>query len=156
MGRIQHAVLDELDRSFDINVISLLQLVQTLFPKKEEIPAGTRIMMAAARAAYHPPARFLGLTPSRIAQRVIAELLHENLARHAFAFSVFSINCAIDEPRMRAIYTDKPTSFFIQPDDIARAMVSLFDGETLSSPRKYGASRRLSNSIRPRQRQPPS
>ena len=30
---------------------------------------------------------------------------------------------------MRAIYTDKPTSFFIQPDDIAKAMVSLFDSE---------------------------
>jgi len=103
--------------------------VQTLFPNKEKIPAGTRIMISSSPAAYHPPARFLGLAPSRVAQRVMAELLHENLAHHGLAFSVFSINGAIDEPKMRAMYTDKPTSFFIQPNDIAKAMVTLFDSE---------------------------
>jgi len=128
-GEYDALSLDQLDRSFDINAISLLQLVQTLFPKKEAIPADTRIMISSSPAAYRPPARFLGLAPSRVAQRVMAELLHENLARHGLAFSVFSINGAIDEPKMRAVYKDKPTSFFIQPDDIARAMVGLFDSE---------------------------
>jgi len=128
-GEYDALSLDQLDRSFDINAISLLQLVQTLFPKKEAIPADTRIMISSSPAAYRPPARFLGLAPSRVAQRVMAELLHENLARHGLAFSVFSINGAIDEPKMRAVYKDEPTSFFIQPDDIARAMVGLFDSE---------------------------
>jgi len=128
-GEYNSLSLDELDRSFDINVISLLQLVQTLFPNKETIPAGTRIMISSSPVAYNPPARFLGLAPSRVAQRVMAELLHEKLARHGLAFSVFSINGAIDEPKMRAMYADKPASFFIQPNDIARVMVSLFDSE---------------------------
>ena len=128
-GEYNTLSLDQLDRSFDINAISLLQLVQVLFPKREEIAAGTRIMISSSPAAYHPPAQFLGLAPSRVAQRVMAELLHQNLARHGLAFSVFSINGAIDEPKMRAIYTDKPTSFFIQPDDIAKAMVRLFDSD---------------------------
>ena len=128
-GEYNALSLDQLDNSFDVNAISLLQLVQTLFPNKETIPAGTRIMISSSPAAYNPPARFLGLAPSRVAQRVMAELLHENLARHGLAFSVFSINGAIDEPKMRAIYADKPTSFFIQPNDIAKAMVSLFDSE---------------------------
>jgi hypothetical protein len=30
---------------------------------------------------------------------------------------------------MRAVYTYQPTSFFIQPDDIAKAMISVFDSE---------------------------
>jgi NAD(P)-dependent dehydrogenase (short-subunit alcohol dehydrogenase family) len=128
-GEYNALSLDQLDRSFDVNVISLLQLVQVLFPNKEEIHAGTRIMISSSPAAYHPPAQFLGLAPSRVAQRVMAELLHENLVRYGLAFSVFSINGAIDEPKMRAIYADKPTSFFIQPNDIAKAMVSLFDSE---------------------------
>ena len=128
-GEYNALSLDQLDRSFDINTISLLQLVQTLFPNRDTIPAGTRIMISSSPAAYHPPARFLGIAPSRVAQRVMAELLHENLARHGLAFSVFSINGAIDEPKMRAMYKDKPTSFFIQPNDIAKAMVSLFDSE---------------------------
>jgi NAD(P)-dependent dehydrogenase (short-subunit alcohol dehydrogenase family) len=128
-GEYNSLSLDELDRSFDVNAISLLQLVQALFPNKQTIPAGTRIMISSSPAAYHPPGQFLGLAPSRVAQRVMAELLHENLARHGLAFSVFSINGAIDEPKMRAMYPDKPTSFFIQPNDIAKAMVSLFDSE---------------------------
>jgi NAD(P)-dependent dehydrogenase (short-subunit alcohol dehydrogenase family) len=128
-GEYNALSLEQLDRSFDINAISLLQLVQTLFPNKETIPTGTRIMISSSPAAYNPPARFLGLAPSRVAQRVMAELLHANLAGHGLAFSVFSINGAIDEPKMRAIYTDKPTSFFIQPNDIAKAMVNLFDSE---------------------------
>lgn len=128
-GEYNALSLEQLDRSFDINAISLLQLVQTLFPNKETIPAGTRIMISSSPAAYNPPARFLGLAPSRVAQRVMAELLHANLAGYGLAFSVFSINGAIDEPKMRAVYADKPTSFFIQPNDIAKAMVSLFDSE---------------------------
>ncbi len=128
-GEYNTLSLDQLDNSFDVNAISLLQLVQTLFPNQDRIPAGTRIMISSSPAAYHPPARFLGLAPSRVAQRVIAELLHEKLAHHGLAFSVFSINGAIDEPKMRAIYADKPTSFFIQPTDIASAMVSLFDSD---------------------------
>ncbi len=128
-GEYDALSLDQLDNSFDVNTISLLQLVQTLFPNKEEIPADTRIMISSSPAAYNPPARFLGLAPSRVAQRVMAELLHENLARHGLAFSVFSVNGAIDEPKMRALYSDEPTSFFIQPNDIAKAMVSLFDSD---------------------------
>ena len=61
----------------------------------------------------------------------MAELLHENLTRHGLAFSVFSINGAIDESKMRAMYKDKPTSCFIQPNDIAKAMVRLFDSEDI-------------------------
>src|SRR4029450_10974297 len=80
-GEYNTLSLDQLDNSFDVNAISLLQLVQTLFPKKEEIPAATRIMISSSPAAYHPPERFLGLAPSRVAQRVMAEVLHENLAR---------------------------------------------------------------------------
>ncbi len=121
--------LDQLDNSFDVNVVSLLQLVQTLFPNQADIPAGTRIMISSSPAAYNPSARFLGLAPSRVAQRVMVELLHENLADHGLAFCVFSINGAIDEPKMRAVYADKPTSFFIQPDDIAKEMVGVFDSE---------------------------
>ena len=86
-------------------------------------------MISSSPAAYTPPARFLGLAPSRVAQRVLAELLHENLAPSGLEFCVFSINGAIDEPKMRAVYADKPSSFFIQPAAIAREMVRVFDSE---------------------------
>ncbi len=128
-GEYDQLSLDELDNSFDVNAISLLQLVQTLFPNKQDIPRDTRIMISSSPAAYNPQARFLGLAPSRVAQRVMAELLHANLAEYGLAFSVFSINGVIDEPKMRAVYSDQPTSFFIQPEDIARKMVEVFESD---------------------------
>jgi NADP-dependent 3-hydroxy acid dehydrogenase YdfG len=68
--------LDQLDNSFDVNAISLLQLVQLLFPNEDEIPAGTRITIlgpgakpgcttgdggAAARKPRAPWPRFFGV-----------------------------------------------------------------------------------------------
>ena len=119
----------DLRTSFDVNVISLLHLVQTLFPISTEIKAGTRILISSSPAAYAAPASFLGLAPSRVAQRSLAELLNSNLSPHGLRLSIFSINGAIDEPKMRAAYPDQPTAYFIQPEASARAMVAHFDSE---------------------------
>jgi NAD(P)-dependent dehydrogenase (short-subunit alcohol dehydrogenase family) len=126
-GAYNELSLEAMSTSFDVNVISVLQLVQTLFPNREDIPLDTRIMVSSSPAAYAPPAGFLGLAPSRVAQRVLAELLNENLAHSGLHFSVFSIDGVIDEPKMRAMFPDRPTSYFIQPDDIAREMVRGFN-----------------------------
>ena len=125
-GEYHELSLAQLDLSFDVNVVSVLQLVQVLFPSKGDIPSGTRLMISSSPAAYNPPARFLGLAPSRVAQRVLAELLHANLSDAGLAFSVFSINGAINEPNMRSVYADKPDSFFIEPSDIAADMDQVF------------------------------
>ena len=126
-GAYDALALDRFAASFDVNVVSLLQLVQVLFPNKDAISAHSRILVSSSPAAYHPPAQFLGLAPSRVAQRVLAELLHENLAPHGLALSVFSINGAIDQPSMRALYPNQPASFFVRPGEIAAAMVKHFD-----------------------------
>src|SRR4029450_9428942 len=52
-GEYNALSLDQLDTSFYVNAISLLQLVQTLFPNKERIPEGTRIMISSSPAAYN-------------------------------------------------------------------------------------------------------
>ena len=128
-GEYHELSLEALDTSFDVNAISLLQLVQTLFPTQAAIPPDTRIMISSSPAAYDPPPRFLGLAPSRVAQRVLAELLDANLRRYGLSFSVFSIDGAIDEPKMRAMLPDQPTSYFIQADDIAAKMTAVFASE---------------------------
>ena len=128
-GEYNELPLDGFSASFDVNAVSLLQTVQILFPVKEEIPAGTRIMISSSPAAYNPPASFLGLAPSRVAQRVMAELLNDNLSASGLQFSVFSIDGAIDEPKMRAMLPDKPTSYFIQPGDIANEMAWVFESD---------------------------
>ena len=128
-GSYDELSLDQLDLSFDVNAVGLLQLVQVLFPSPEEIPHDSRIVVSSSPAAYDPPPHFLGLAPSRVAQRALAELLNANLEPHGLRFSVFSIDGAIDEPKMRAAYPDRPTSFFISPEDIAREIARVLGAD---------------------------
>ena len=69
----------------------------------------------------------VGEATGQLLCRLLAELLQVNPAASSLRFSVFSIDGATDEPKMRAMLPDKPTSCFIQPDDITREMVSVFD-----------------------------
>jgi NAD(P)-dependent dehydrogenase (short-subunit alcohol dehydrogenase family) len=128
-GEYNELPLERFAASFDVNAVSLLQTVQILYPVKEMIPASTRIMISSSPAAYNPSASFLGLAPSRIAQRVMAELLNENLSAYGLQFTVFAIDGAIDEPNMRAMFPDQPTSYFIQPSDIASEMSQVLDSD---------------------------
>lgn len=123
--------LAQLKVSFDVNAVALLNTVQTLFPDKNEIPEDTRLIISSSPAAYDPPASFLGLAPSRVAQRVMAELLDELLRPYGLQFSVFSIDGVIDEPKMRQMMPNQPDSYFIQPSDIADTLAELFEVDSL-------------------------
>lgn len=126
-GEYNKLPLDGFSASFDVNAVAFLQMIQLLFPDKTAIPADARVIISSSPGAYSPPAHFLGLAPSRVAQRVMAELLQENLEKHGLRFSVFSIDGAINEPKMRAVYQDRPEEFFIQQDDICAAMETLLE-----------------------------
>ena len=125
-GAYHELSLEQLEMSFRVNVIAVLQMVQVLFPKDGASLDGVRIMISSSPAAYQPPPQFLGLAPSRVAQRVLAELLHDNMAALDVQFCVYSINGAIDEPKMRAAYPNQSDDFFIAPETIAAAMARVF------------------------------
>ncbi len=143
-GAYNELPLAQFGASFQVNTVALLQLVQQLYPDPASIPTDSRVIVSSSPAAYTPPANFLGLAPSRVAQRVLAELLHENLSDQGLRFSVFSIDGAIDEPKMRAMLPDKPTAYFIQPTAIAAAMAELLSGDAfplhtgISGPSAFG------------------
>ena len=131
-GAYNELPLDQFSASFEVNATGLLQTVQVLFPDPGLISPGTRVMLSSSPAAYSPPAYMLGLAPSRVAQRVMAELMDRSIAPDRLRFSVFSIDGAIDEPKMRAMLPDKPDSYFIQPDDIAAEMLRVFESDDFS------------------------
>ncbi len=143
-GAYNQLDIEAFSASFEVSVVGLLQMVQTLFPQAEQILPDTRIVVSSSPAAYNPPPSFLGLAPSRVAQRVLVELLSENLGDSGLHFSVLSIDGAIDEAKMRALMPDKPTSCFIQPSDIADRVVKLFSGvefpiaAEISGPSSFG------------------
>lgn len=116
--------VNDFSNSFAVNVVSLLTLMQTLFPnKKNHHPC--RIVVSSSPAAYVSHPLFLGIAPSRAAQRVLAETL--DAAIDQVDFSILSIDGAIDEPNMRSAYPEEPDDFFIKPGAIASKIRTLFE-----------------------------
>jgi NAD(P)-dependent dehydrogenase (short-subunit alcohol dehydrogenase family) len=112
--------------SFAVNVQSLLVMVQTLFPDRSTIRSPCRIVISSSPAAYESNPRYLGLAPSRAAQRVLAETLHAMLSDHGVEFCILSIAGAIDEPKMRRAFPNAPDTFFIAPSAIAERVWRMF------------------------------
>ena len=79
-GPYNQLPLDAMAASFDVNVTGLLNTIQCLFPDPDIVEHGIRVMVSSSPAAYTPPTRMLGLAPSRVAQRVLVELLNEILS----------------------------------------------------------------------------
>ena len=135
-GAYQDLSLPALAKSFEVNVVSVLQLVQVLYPAANDIPPDTRLMVSSSPAAYNPPPRFLGLAPSRVAQRTLVELLDQTLREHGLNCCVFSIDGAIDQPSMRTMLPDQPDEYFLKPAAIAAAMEAAFAKDVF--PRRSG------------------
>jgi NADP-dependent 3-hydroxy acid dehydrogenase YdfG len=127
-GDYTQIAVTDFSNSFEVNVVSLLTLVQTLFPNSAS-QAPCRIVINSSPAAYVSHPLFLGIAPSRAAQRVLAETL--DAAMIHVDFSILSIDGAIDETNMRNVYSKKPDEFFIKPATIANQVRILFEQAVL-------------------------
>lgn len=135
-GDFREISLDNFAGCFEQNAVSLLVLAQTLFKDTGKKPLDCRIVLNTSPAAYVSSSMFLGIAPSRTAQRVLAEALHEVLAPSGVAFSVLNIDGVINEPRMKSLFADSPDDFFIEPDALAERIEELFENKPVElSPR---------------------
>ena len=89
------------------------------------------VLVSSSPAAFESSERFLGLAPSRAAQRVLAETLDSMLRPSGLSFSLVNINGPIDEPGMRQVYGEQPEGFYINPDDIAALMLELLSADEM-------------------------
>jgi len=127
-GEYMQIDVADFSNSFDVNVVSLLLLIQALFPDgvaEASTRSNCRIVISSSPAAYLSIPLFLGIAPSRAAQRVLAETLDE--AMDNVDFSILSIDGAINEPSMRKAYPHKDDDFFIKPAAIATYIRTLFE-----------------------------
>ena len=129
-GDYSEIAISDFSNSFEVNVVSLLILIQILFPvDNNQTQSGhkCRIIISSSPAAYLSAPIFLGIAPSRAGQRVLAETL-DTVMDHV-DFSILSIEGAIDEPNMRKVYAQKGDDFFIKPAAIAANVKTLFNSD---------------------------
>jgi NAD(P)-dependent dehydrogenase (short-subunit alcohol dehydrogenase family) len=114
---------DLLQRNFRVNTGGLLVTAQELAPLMSEAGPepgnGGAIIVTGNTGAMRGRPRYIGFSPTKAAQRNLAECLARELGPQGIHVAYVVIDAAIDMPMVRRRMTDKPDDYFAKPDDLA-------------------------------------
>ncbi len=110
---------EDLERNFRVNTTSLLYLARALAPVMLDAGRGA-IMVTGNTAAFRGIPNYAVFSPTKAAQRNLAQCLARDLGPKGVHVAYFNIDAVIDVPWTRdRFHPDKPDEFFIEPPDIA-------------------------------------
>ncbi len=110
---------EDLERNFRVNTTSLLYLARALAPVMLDAGGGA-IMVTGNTAAFRGIPNYAVFSPTKAAQRNLAQCLARDLGPKGVHVAYFNIDAVIDVPWTRdRFHPDKPDEFFIKPADIA-------------------------------------
>ncbi len=110
---------EDLERNFRVNTTSLLHLARALAPAMLDIGRGA-IMVTGNTAAFRGIPNYAVFSPTKAAQRNLAQCLARDLGPKGMHVAYFNIDAVINVPWTRdRFHPDKPEEFFIKPADIA-------------------------------------
>ena len=123
-GSVEEVGADDLETSWRINALGSFLAAQQVIPAMKKAGRGT-IVFVGATASLRGGAKFAAFASAKAAQRSLAQSMARHLWPDGVHVALLIIDGAIDLPRTREMMPDKPDSFFLQPDAIAEAVVSV-------------------------------
>jgi NAD(P)-dependent dehydrogenase (short-subunit alcohol dehydrogenase family) len=117
-GTYQEIDLKDFERNFRVNTAGLLATAQTLGPAMEERGSGAIICTGNTGAMRGKPG-FIGWTPTKAAQRMVAEALARDMGPKGIHVGYVVIDAVIDMPFARKRWPDYPDDFYAKPEDLA-------------------------------------
>ena len=109
----------ELERNFRVNTTALLFLARAVAPGMIRRGSGS-IAVTGNTAAFRGVPSYALFSPTKAAQRNLAQALARDLGPKGVHVGYFNIDAVIDVPWTRdRFHPDKPDEFFIRPADIA-------------------------------------
>ncbi len=110
---------EDLERNFRVNTTSLLYLARAFARDMVERGSGA-IAVTGNTAAFRGIPNYALFSPTKAAQRNLAQALARDLGPRGVHIAYFNIDAVIDVPWTRdRFHPDKPQEFFIKPADIA-------------------------------------
>jgi NADP-dependent 3-hydroxy acid dehydrogenase YdfG len=104
--------------NFEVNVMALLHLARRLTPAM--VAAGRGVLIATGNtSALRGRPNFIGMAPTKAAQRILAESLARDLGPKGVHVGYVVIDAVIDLEWTRKRWPDAPDDAFIQPAHIA-------------------------------------
>ncbi|HEY4239520.1 MAG TPA: SDR family oxidoreductase [Kofleriaceae bacterium] len=92
---------------------------------KELSPSTQALVFVGATASRRGGPNTTAFAPAKAAQRSLAESLARQLWPKGVHVGLLILDGVVDLPRTRKMLPDKPDSFFLHPDDVAAAALSL-------------------------------
>lgn len=123
-GSATEVSLADFEEAWRVNALGALAAAQAVAPAMQERGSG-QIVFVGATASRRGGAKTAAFAPAKAAQRSLAESLAKSLGPSGVHVSLIVIDGIIDEPLMRAKFSEKAESFFVKPADIADTAVML-------------------------------
>ncbi len=123
-GTYEEIAIADFERNFRVNTAGFLATAQTLCPAMVENGGGALICTGNTGSMRGKP-RFVGWTPTKAAQRMVAEALARDLGPKGVHVGYVIIDAVIDMPFARRRWPDHPDEFFAKPADLASEIYHL-------------------------------
>lgn len=107
-----------LEQNFQVNTMGLLYLARAVAPDMLAAEKGVIIATGNTSALRGKP-RFAGFSPTKAAQRILAESMARTMGPQGVHVAYVVIDAVIDLEWTRKMFNDKPDDFFIKPSAIA-------------------------------------
>ena len=120
-GNYRDISMADFETNFRINTAGLLVLAQELAPAMVERGSGS-IMVTGNTGSLRGTPNFVGWSPTKAGQRILAESLARELGPRGIHVAYIVVDALIDMPFARRNNTDKPADFFAQPADLAETI----------------------------------
>lgn len=121
---VEDTLLENFESSWKTNAFGLLAAGQQVIPAMKERGRGC-IVVIGATASLRGGANTAGFAAAKAAQRSLAQSMARGLGPTGIHVSYVVIDGVIDLERTRAVMTDRPEEFFLQPDAIAESVYNL-------------------------------
>lgn len=115
---------EDFEAAWRVNALGLLAMARAIIPAMIDNGGGS-LLVTGATASLRGGANFAAFSAAKAAQRNLTQSLARSLAPQGVHVGLVIIDGVIDIPRTRAMFPDRPDSFFMRPDDIADAFVAL-------------------------------
>ena len=123
-GTIDDLTPEDLTGNLDINAVGLMRAAQAVLPQFRAQGRGNLIVISAGAAHRGRPGT-LAFAAGKAAQMSVAQSLGRQLGSENIHVATIVIDGVIDLPRTRQRMPDKPDGFFLKPDAIAAAALTL-------------------------------
>jgi NAD(P)-dependent dehydrogenase (short-subunit alcohol dehydrogenase family) len=123
-GTIEEIDAAALESAFRVNALGLLLTAKRAIPSMKRLGEGN-IIVIGATSSRRGVARTAAFAPAKAAQRSLTESMARHLWPQNIHVCLVIVDGVVDLARTRAMLKDKPSDFFVHPDDLANTAFQL-------------------------------